>query len=216
MFIGCSSTRLKFQPKLAICKQDMSTPETTENRPREGWDAGALPSNVRLGPDTLITSDLAFKRFHSAQPEALTIGASCTMDGVHFDLGPEGRVRIGDYCYFTNVVLLCELEVVVGNYVLIGWNTTIADTDFHPIAPAERVADAIACSPSGQGRLRPLIARRPVVIEDDVWIGPNAAILKGVRIGAGAVIEPGSVITRDVPAKTRVMGNPAQILGRVE
>jgi acetyltransferase-like isoleucine patch superfamily enzyme len=113
-------------------------------------------------------------------------------------------------------VLLCELEVVIGSYVLIGWNTTITDTDFHPIAPAQRIADAIACSPIGKGRPRPLVARQPVVIEDDVWIGPNAAILKGVRIGAGAVIEPGSVVTRDVPERARVMGNPAQIVGQVE
>jgi acetyltransferase-like isoleucine patch superfamily enzyme len=48
-----------------------------------------------------------------------------------------------------------------------------------------------------------------------VWIGPNATILKGVCIGAGAFIEPGSMVTRDVPARARVMGNPAQIIGEV-
>ena len=51
---------------------------------------------------------------------------------------------IGDYCYFTNAVLLCELALRIGNYVVIGWNTTIADTDFHPMAPALRIADAVA------------------------------------------------------------------------
>jgi acetyltransferase-like isoleucine patch superfamily enzyme len=50
------------------------------------------------------------------------------------------------------------------------------------------------------------------VIEDDVWIGPNATLLKGVRIGAGAFIEAGSLVTRDVPAGATVLGNPAQIL----
>ncbi len=134
------------------------------------------------------------------------------MDGVHFDLGAGGRMRIGNYCYFTNAVLLCELEIIVGNYVLIGWNTTVTDTDFHPIAPAERIADAIACSPLGQGRPRPVVTRKPVIIEDDVWIGPNATILKGVRIGAGAIVEPGSLVTRDVPAGARVLGNPAQVI----
>jgi acetyltransferase-like isoleucine patch superfamily enzyme len=171
---------------------------------------------VRAGEGTVINGDLAFKRFHSVQTEALTIGKHCTMDGVHFDLGKDGKAIIGDYCYFTNVVLLCELEVRVGNYVLIGWNTTIADTDFHPIAPAERIADALACSPLGKGRPRPQVIRRPVVIEDDVWIGPNATILKGVRLGRGAFIEPGSLVTRDVAPRVRVMGNPAQIIGEVE
>ena len=51
------------------------------------------------------------------------------------------------------------------------------------------------------------------MIDDDVWIGPNATILKGVRIGAGAWIEPGSMVTRDVPPGARVMGNPAQVIG---
>jgi acetyltransferase-like isoleucine patch superfamily enzyme len=173
------------------------------------------PSNVRLGYNTIVTGDLAFKRFHSRQADALVVGDHCTMDGVHFDLGESGRMAIGDYCYFTNAVLLCELEIRIGSHVVIGWNATIADTDFHPLAPAERIADAVACSPLGQGRPRPEILKRPVMIENDVWIGPNATILKGVCLGAGAVIEAGSVVTRDVPPRMRVLGNPAQLIGEV-
>ena len=171
----------------------------------------ALPPNVRLGPGSVVTGDRPFKRFRGA----LTIGAECTMDGVQFAVGEEGRIEIGDHCYFTNAVLLCELELRIGRFVVIGWNATIADCDFHPLAPAERVADAIAVSPLGKGRPRPPLVRRPVVIEDDVWIGPNAAILKGVRIGAGAFIEPGALVTRDVPPRARVVGNPAEIAGEV-
>jgi acetyltransferase-like isoleucine patch superfamily enzyme len=179
------------------------------------WSHGAPPHNVRLGPKTLVTGDLAFKRFHSQQPDALAVGAHCTMDGVHFDLGENGRMVIGDYCYFTNAVLLCELEIRIGNYVLIGWNTTLADSDFHPISPARRIEDAVALSPLGKGKARPKIAMLPIVIGDDVWIGPNSTILKGVTIGSGAFIEPGSLVTRDVPAGARVMGNPAQVIGTV-
>ena len=187
------------------------TPSSAPGR----WLAGELPANARVGTNTLITGDYAFKRFLSRRDPALTIGAHSTMDGVHFAVGREGRVVVGDYCYFTNAVLLCELELRIGNYVLIGWNATVADTDFHPIAPAERIADAVACSPPGKGRARPEIPRSPVVIEDDVWIGPNATILKGVRIGAGAVVEAGSLVTRDVPSRARVLGNPAQVIGEV-
>ena len=179
------------------------------------WLNGNPPANVRIGPNSLIEGDYAFKRFRSRRPTALVIGSNCTMDGVHFALGEDGLVVIGDYCYFTNAVLLCELELHIGNYVVIGWNATIADTDFHPLGPAERIADAIACSPLGKGRPRPEIARRPVIIEDDVWIGPNAAILKGIRIGRGAWVEAGALVTRDVPAGMRVIGNPAQIVGPV-
>ena len=137
------------------------------------------------------------------------------MDGVQFAVGPEGVVEIGDYCYFTNAVLLCELALRIGRYVVVGWNTTIADTDFHPLAPALRIADAVACSPLAQDRTRPPIPRREVVIEDDVWIGPNATILKGVRIGAGSFVEPGALVTRSVPPRSRVSGNPAEVVGTV-
>jgi len=193
----------------------MSEPSSTPPFPLLTPRPAPPPPNVSVGANTLIGGEMSFKRFHSREPDALIIGASCTMDGVHFALGEKGKVRIGDHCYFTNAVLLCELELCIGNYVVIGWNATIADTDFHPLAPAERVADAIACSPLGKGRPRPEISRRPVIIEDDVWIGPNAAVLKGVHIGAGALIEAGSLVTRDVPPHARVLGNPAQVIGEM-
>jgi len=193
----------------------MSNEKAPDNPASSPWTQGALPANVRVGDGTLITADYAFKRFRAREPEALLIGSNCTMDGVHFAVGQKGRIVIGDYCYFTNAVLLCELELRFGKYVVIGWNATIADTDFHPLAPAKRIADAIACSPLGEGRPRPEIPCRPVIIEDDVWIGPNATILKGVRVGAGSWIEAGALVTRDVPPRSRVLGNPAQIVGQV-
>jgi acetyltransferase-like isoleucine patch superfamily enzyme len=58
--------------------------------------------------------------------------------------------------------------------------------------------------------------RKPVLIEDDVYVGPNATILKGVRIGAGSFIEAGALVTRDVPPRSRVIGNPARIVGNVD
>jgi acetyltransferase-like isoleucine patch superfamily enzyme len=177
------------------------------------WTDGALPGNVIIGSDSMVTGAIAFKRFLSRREPALSIGAHSTMDGVQFAIGVDAQVSIGEYCYFTNAVLLCELELRIGNYVVIGWNATIADTNFHPIAPAERVLDAIACSPLGKGRSRPSIKRQLVVIEDDVWVGPNAAIMKGVRVGAGAIVEPGALVTRDVPPGARVIGNPAQVVG---
>jgi acetyltransferase-like isoleucine patch superfamily enzyme len=60
--------------------------------------------------------------------------------------------------------------------------------------------------------MRPAIESRPVVIEDDVWIGIGAYVLKGVRVGRGARIEAGSVVTRDVPPHAVIAGNPAQIV----
>jgi len=119
------------------------------------WPDGTLPVNVRLGEGAVIHGDFCFRRFRSGQPDALVVGQGCTMDGVQFAIGESGRISIGDNCYFTNAILLCELELRIGNFVMIGWNTTIADSDFHPIAPAERLADAVACSPLGKDRQRP-------------------------------------------------------------
>lgn len=176
----------------------------------------ALPSNVLVGSNSIINYDeRCFARFRSQVNPALSVGANCTMDYVHFALGESAKVEIGEYCYFTSVILLCEQEICIGNYVVLGWNTTIADTDFHPIAPAERIADAIAISPLGEGRTRPVTARKPVMIENDVWVGPHVTILKGVRIGEGSWIEAGALVTRDIPPRSRVMGNPAQIIGEV-
>jgi acetyltransferase-like isoleucine patch superfamily enzyme len=182
------------------------------------WTGGPVPPNVRLGPGTVITGDRwtegqVFRKFASQLDPGLTIGARCRMDGVLFNVGEQGRIEIGDHCSFEEVFLISEQEIRIGNHVVIGWRATIVDSDFHPLAPAERLTDVVACSPIAAGTLRPAIPCRPVVIEDDVWIGPNAVILKGTRIGAGALVEPGSVVVHDVPARARVIGNPARVIG---
>lgn len=56
----------------------------------------------------------------------------------------------------------------------------------------------------------------PFVIEDNVWIGINSTILPGVRIGYGAVVGADSVVTKDVPVMTTVVGNPARIIKKIE
>ena len=185
-----------------------------ENGPGQ-WLDGKLPANVRLGANTVLKGTDAFHRFRSQRNPALIIGQHCTMDGVHFALGQDARVEIGNYCYFSNAILLCEQELHLGNYVVIGWNATIADSDFHPISPAARIQDALACSHLGKHRPRPPIVIKPIIIEDDVWIGPNVTILKGVQLGAGAFIEAGALVTHSVPPRARVLGNPAQVVGAV-
>lgn len=158
----------------------------------------------------MITGDRAFDRFQSQLPVAIEIGRGTTLHGPHLALGEAGSLVIGDYCFFDNTIFLCDLSLRIGNYVLVGWNTTIADTDFHPASPQDRLLDAIACSPTGAPGSRPAIDKKQVTIHDDVWIGPNVTLLKGVTIGAGARIEAGSVVTSDVPPGACVIGNPAR------
>lgn len=184
------------------------------------WIGGVLPANVRAGHDTVITGDRwtaeqVFRKFWSKLDPALVIGERCTLDGVLFNVGEHGRVVIGDDCQMEEVFLIAEQEIRIGNRVIVAWRATIVDSDFHPIAPKERLLDVVAISPLGDRAARPPAPCRPVVIDDDVWIGPNAAILKGVHIGAGAFIEPGAVVVRDVPPRARVAGNPCEIVGEV-
>jgi acetyltransferase-like isoleucine patch superfamily enzyme len=173
-----------------------------------------LPPGVQIAPGTTIKGVSPFRRYFSERNPGLIIGRDCVLDGAQFSVGKGGRITIGDQCYLTNVILMCELEIRIGNRVMIGWNTAIADSDFHPIDPALRIADAMACSPDPNRPDRPPIDTEPVTIDDDVWIGPVVTILKGVHIGAGAFVEPGSMITRDVQAAARVGGNPAVVIGK--
>ena len=53
---------------------------------------------------------------------------------------------------------------------------------------------------------------KPIIIEDDVWIGANSIILGGVKIGNGAIIGAGAVVTKDVPPRAIVAGNPAKLI----
>jgi acetyltransferase-like isoleucine patch superfamily enzyme len=181
------------------------------------WSDGELPRNVVVGQDTVITGPDAFKRFRATKKPGLVIGRGCTMDLTHFSFQPGGQVTIGDHCVFASTVLMCEESITIGDRVAIGWNSYVLDADFHPMAAVERLADVFAISGPGvaAGLERPTVPTAPVVIEDDVWIGPGCMVFKGVRIGAGSFIEPGSVLTSDVPPRSRVAGNPASVLGHV-
>jgi acetyltransferase-like isoleucine patch superfamily enzyme len=186
----------------------------TDSQVQAIWDSGTLPPNVNAGTGVRINGLHAFRRIRSTEPDALVIGSYSTLDGVQFSIAPGARVSIGNYCCFTAAVIMSECRISIGSYVLIGFNTVIADSDFHPLDPAKRIVDAVACSPGNKNISRPPVAAEAVVIEDDVWIGPACVILKGVHIGRGAWIAPGSMVTRDVPAGGFAGGNPARILER--
>ena len=101
---------------------------------------------------------------------------------------------IGKGTYFNrNVQVIAAQSVRIGRGVKIGWDVVILDTDLH--------------GHSGQPA-----GTRPVVIEDDVWIGCRALILKGVRVGRGAIIAAGAIVTKDVPPLAVVASPRAEVL----
>lgn len=174
------------------------------------WYSGTIPQNITAGENCVLDSSFCFKHFFASGATGLRLGRDVTIWRTSFAVEPAGFIQVGDTCYLANASLVCSARITIGDRVYIAGGVTIADSDFHPLAPAARLADTIALSPIGDRARRPAVEARPITIEDDVWIGCNATILKGVTIGAGATIEPGAVVLRDVPRGERVGGNPAR------
>ena len=113
----------------------------------------------------------------------------CTY-GRHIHLGERSYINMG-------ATLLDNAPIRIGTDVMIGPNVQIY-TAAHALDADERI----------QGVETAL----PVTIEDRVWIGGGAILLPGITIGREAIVGAGAVVTRDVPAGARVVGNPARIL----
>jgi acetyltransferase-like isoleucine patch superfamily enzyme len=177
------------------------------------WDYAALPANVRIGAGCYLERSDAFARFRSQRDPGLVLGDRVkAYSWTAFSIEPEGIVEVGDDAVLVGAQFMCAESIRVGKGVVISYNVTIADCDFHPHDPELRKLDAIANAPAGDATQRPPLVARPVVIEDGVWIGIGAMVLKGVHVGARARIAAGAVVTTDVPGEAWVAGNPARLV----
>src|SRR5207249_2614346 len=150
----------------------------------------------------------------SKKPRAVVVGkhVSCYA-GCSFSVGENGRCTIGDFTLLNGALIMAEERIEIGSHCLISWNVGIADSDFHPLEPAQRLIDAQALAPFYKDRpARPKLETRPVKIGNNVWIGMHAIILKGVTIGENSVVAAGAVVTKSVPANCVVAGNPAVVV----
>jgi acetyltransferase-like isoleucine patch superfamily enzyme len=120
---------------------------------------------------------------------------SCSFEsGVRLEIYPGATLQIGKGTYLNrNVHIVVGEAVTIGRGVKVGWDVVIMDTDLHGHSGQEAVA-------------------KPVHIEDDVWIGCRALILKGVRVGRGAVVAAGAIVTKDVPPFAIVASPRAEIV----
>lgn len=179
------------------------------------WDYQSLPPNVVLGKGCFLERRASFERFRSARDRGLVLGERVKVyTWTTFNVEPSGRLTVGADSTLVGAVFMCAGEITIGDRVIVSYNVTIADCDFHPSDPDERMKDAVANAPSGDRSQRPPLISRPVLIGNDVWIGIGAIILKGVTIGSGARIGAGAVVTSAVPAGGRVAGNPARSVER--
>lgn len=178
------------------------------------WAYVALPKNIRVGAGCFLERRDSFKRFRSMRETGLVLGDRVKVyTWTEFNVEPTGMVEVGDDSTLVGVVFMCAERVRIGRRVIVSYNVTIADSDFHPRDPELRKLDAMANAPAGDKSLRPAVIANPVEIGDDVWIGIGAIILKGVHVGRGARIGAGAVVTKDVPAGATVAGNPARLVG---
>lgn len=173
------------------------------------WFDGAVPENIEVGAQCMVDSSAAFETFASTRSPGLVLGDHVTLWRARLAAESKGLIEIGDYCYLANASVLCAEHVRLGAYCYVAGGVTITDSDFHPLETARRVLDAVAISPRGDRTQRPPFDAQPVVIGNNVWIGYNATVLKGVTIGDDVVVEPGAVVLTDVPSGQRVTGNPA-------
>jgi acetyltransferase-like isoleucine patch superfamily enzyme len=182
------------------------------------WWPQPIPPNVEFGEGFYCETAQVFRMLKNKQPGAVMIGkhVSCYA-GCSFALGKDGRCTIGDFSLLNGALIMAEERIDIGSHCLISWNVGLADSDFHPLEPAQRQVDAQALAPFFKNRpARPRLKTAPIKIGDNVWIGMNAVILKGVTIGDNSVVAAGSVVTKSVEPNTVVAGNPAVVIKKFE
>lgn len=142
---------------------------------------------------------LNYGRIMTAPGYEIHVGDNvCLEKGVRLSMGPGAKIFIGDNTYLADYAHVLSVdEVRIGKDCAISWHVLFMDTSSHPIAFGNDAA---------------VTRISPITVEDHVWIGCRAVILKGVTIGEGAVVANNAVVTHDVPPRTMVGGNPARVI----
>lgn len=139
-------------------------------------------------------SQLVFNSTFSSNPMGLNKYCS-----VYVDEG--ATLIIGDHSGFSGVSIFCSKQITIGRMLFCGGNVNIWDTDFHPLDHRER-------SIGDNSNVQSL----PIIIGNDVFIGANSTILKGVKIGDNSIIGTGSIVTKSIPPNQLWAGNPARYI----
>ena len=171
--------------------------------------------NCVMGDQTKIGGDAAIVN-QSAFRENITIGNGTHIAGSLTVWSNAGKITVGSSCFIGEGTRLFSMKHIrIGDRVQIAHDCNIFDNNIHSINPEDRYKEFI------QNTTGPLIKlfnlkEKEVLIEDDAWLGAAVIVLKGVTIGKGAIVGAGSVVTKDIPAHTIAVGNPARVVKTIE
>ena len=157
---------------------------------------------------------IEFKRISLAGGNTLSLGSHCIIKG-RIDLQkPQSCLIIGERSFLgANSIIVSTEKVKIGSDVLISHDCYITDTAGHSMDANLRKEDI----PNRWKGYKDwsVVESKPIEIGDNAWIGPKCVILKGVKIGEGAVIAAGSVVTQDVHPFTVNAGVPAKMIKKI-
>lgn len=184
---------------------------------REAIDAllARLSRSHNLCADgAVIASSAVIHNPYGNKPCHIFIGSGTLFHGEINIITPTAAVSIGRDCYVgPGAKIWARRQIDIGNRSFISHGVHIFDNNSHSKAAWERHARFVDLMQFGKHLLAEQVDTKPIVIGNDVWIGFNAAIMKGVKIGRGAIIGACSVVTHDVGEFEIVVGNPARKIG---
>ena len=164
-----------------------------------------MGNGTRLMPTARIRNALRDAR-------RIRVGEQSIICGELFVFAHGGDISIGDWCYIGEGARVWSSgSVHIGDRVLISHNVNIFDSLTHPLSAQQRHAQFKAIMQTGHPRSIDL-GEQPVTVNNDVWIGANACVLRGVTLGEGAIIGAGAVVTHDIPPFAIAVGNPARVI----
>lgn len=179
------------------------------------WYSGGIPANVTLGENVYLDSSYGFAAFHSERQDGFYLGeASGTYDRASFVVGENGAIKVGSYTVLNGTTLVCSDSITIGNHCLLAWGSVITDSwcDFTS-ATIERRREVLRfAAMDPRRRILPIDTPRPVLLEDNVWLGFDAVILPGVTLGRGCIVGSRTIISEDVPPYAVVVGNPPRLV----
>jgi acetyltransferase-like isoleucine patch superfamily enzyme len=129
---------------------------------------------------------------------------------VKFVVGIHGLIKIGNNCDLNGTCMVAYDEIEIGDFCQFASSSLITDTDFHSVKPDVRLNQMQGLPFSFDE-----VKKKKIKIGNNVWVGWNTVILKGVTIGDNSVIAAGSVVVKDVPANVMVAGNPAVVIKKI-